>query len=282
MSLMYHHLDEGEGEWRRSYENFWQDLEYLYENGYRPISLSSYLSGHIDLPEGMSPVILTFDDGLSSHLRWVDDVVGEPHPQTVVGILCEFSRQHHGFEALAVFYINSPRTFYPMPREQIDESLTWLIEQGFELGNHTHWHADLSSLPDDEVQKVIANTEAMITEAVPGYQLQSLALPFGLWPPNRELAFAGSWRDASNQHEAVMLVGAEPAPSPLSHRFDPRMTPRIQATSQELGRWFGEMEADPQTRYVSDGDPLTVSIPAGQKASVDPDILRDRMIREVE
>ncbi|MFO8060018.1 MAG: hypothetical protein R6U70_05120, partial [Bacillota bacterium] len=70
MILMYHDLGEGEGEgeWRRSRENFRRDLEYLWENGYRPVSLSDYLSGEIDLPEGMSPVILTFDDGLSSQL----------------------------------------------------------------------------------------------------------------------------------------------------------------------------------------------------------------------
>ena len=281
MVLMYHHLGEEEGQWRRSYDNFWADLEYLYENGYRPVSLASYLSGNIDLPRGMSPVVLTFDDGLSSQLSWVDGIVGKPDPQTAVGMLLEFAEKHPGFEPRGVFYLNSPRPFHPMPGDQIAETLNWMVEKGFELGNHTHWHANLRELPDGEVQKVIAATEKMITDAVPGYEVQSLSLPFGLWPQQPDLAVRGSHGQISYDHDAVMLVGARPASSPFSEHFAPRNMPRIQASSAVLTRWFEEMEQNPDRRYVSDGNTQTVTVPAGKEDEVCSESVDNRTLRIV-
>ncbi len=280
--LMYHDIGGEEGEWRRTHDNFWGDLEYLWENGYRPVTLASYLSGEIDLPEGMTPVVLTFDDGLSSHLAWKDGEVGNSKPDTAVGMLLEFSAAHPGFDAHAVFYVNSPRPFHPMPQEDVAESLQWLVSEGFEIGNHTHYHANLGNLSDEEVMRVVALTEAMITDSVPDYRVQSLALPYGVLPRNRELAHRGVFDGISYDYDAVLLVGAEPAPSPFSVRFAPLRLPRVRASSDELERWYAEMQQNPLRRYVSDGDPDTVAVPEAWADRLDEDALGSRSVRWIE
>ena len=63
MVLMYHSIGEPEAEWRRTPENFRADLEYLYQSGYRPISLTDYVTGNITTEAGFTPIVLTFDDG---------------------------------------------------------------------------------------------------------------------------------------------------------------------------------------------------------------------------
>src|SRR5689334_1757587 len=60
--LEYHEISSKEKWMMRSIPNFRHDLERLYKEGYRPISMKEYLDNRIDLPAGMSPVLLTFDD----------------------------------------------------------------------------------------------------------------------------------------------------------------------------------------------------------------------------
>ena len=58
-----------------------------------------------------------------------------------------------------------------------------------------------------------------------------------------------------------MLVGANPAKSPISSEFDPYETARIQAFDEELDTWFQVFQENPDMLYVSDGDPDVVTIP---------------------
>jgi hypothetical protein len=58
------------------------------------------------------------------------------------------------------------------------------------------------------------------------------------------------------------MVGAEPAPSPFDKRRDLLWTPRIRGSGDQLVKWFGDyFEKNPSLRYISDGDPNTVTIP---------------------
>ncbi len=62
--VMYHKFSEKESdEWTRSYDNFYQDLKYLYEHNYRSVSLNDYLNNSMKVPVGCTPIIFTFDDG---------------------------------------------------------------------------------------------------------------------------------------------------------------------------------------------------------------------------
>ncbi|MFO7941882.1 MAG: xylanase [Bacillota bacterium] len=268
--LMYHHFGHEEDAWTRTFENFAADLSYLYNNGYRPITLDSYVSGRIDLPEGMTPVVLTFDDGLSSQLRWVDGTVGSPDPESAVGVMLDFAESNPGFESRGIFYINSPRPFSPMPPEDMPATLSWLTERGFELGNHTHHHANLGELGTvEDIERAIGMTHRMVLDAARGCEMASLSLPYGIWPPQREAVHDGEFEGTSYRYDSIMLVGAEPAPSPYSTDFSPLETPRIRASGDQWDLWFGEFENNPSRRYVSDGDPDTVTIPASLAHKLD-------------
>ena len=56
---MYHKFAiEEKDEWTRSYDNFYKDLEYLYEHNYVSISLNDYLNNNIKVPLGKHQLYL--------------------------------------------------------------------------------------------------------------------------------------------------------------------------------------------------------------------------------
>jgi len=97
--------------------------------------------------------------------------------------------------------------------------------------------------------------------------VDTLALPFGISPRNRALAEDGESGGVKYHNRAVLLVGANPAPSPCSIKFNPLRLPRIQAYSGPLGSdyWLKLFHDRPKLRYISDGDPATVSVPEDRR-----------------
>jgi peptidoglycan/xylan/chitin deacetylase (PgdA/CDA1 family) len=146
-----------------------------------------------------------------------------------------------------------------------------LVRLGFELGDHTHDHVPLNTLGAGDAQREIVQGAQVITSAVPGYEIRTLALPLGALPKPASLALHGSWGGHSYRFDAVFLAGAEPAPSPYSKRFDPGAVPRIRSSHLPwTGKadytaqfWLRRLEAHPELRYVSDGDPERISFPSG-------------------
>jgi hypothetical protein len=67
-----------------------------------------------------------------------------------------------------------------------------------------------------------------------------------------------------------VLVGANPSPSPFSRDFDSVKIPRIRAAGRSeenfITYWLDKLEAG--GRYVSDGDPDTITVPADAGSSV--------------
>src|SRR5215212_6334041 len=60
--LEYHRIGNNEGEWVRSEAHFRNDLQMLWDRGYRPVTMRDVANGNINLPEGTSPVVFVFDD----------------------------------------------------------------------------------------------------------------------------------------------------------------------------------------------------------------------------
>ena len=157
-------------------------------------------------------------------------------------------------------------------------ALRWLTRNGFEIGNHTHDHIPLRGLADDQVRKQLATGAEAIREVLPNYRIRSMSLPLGSLPKNSRLAVSGSWRDKQYGPYAVLLVGANPAPSPFSSTFDRAAIPRIRTShagwdgevDYAFAYWMQYFEQNPRARYVSDGDPRTVVVPKGATARVAP------------
>lgn len=271
--VLEYHLIGAEGRWGRSPENFRADLELLYARGYRPISLRDLAAGDIDLPAGTSPVVFTFDDASPGQFSYLEDN-GELRidPRSAVGIWLDFARDRPEWTNKAVFCMLSGaeagRSFFG--DKGIDGQKTawrhrkvaFLAEQGFELCNHTLWHANLARYGDDMVQEQIARLQLAVDSAVPGYRMRSFALPLGEWPKNRELAARGSWTDpatgktTSYEHDVVLLVAGGPTRSPHDPEYDGQRVMRVQVYADELTKVLDRLDRD-GTRYVSDGNPAT-------------------------
>ena len=267
--LMFHQvLPDGGGDYDLTPAEFERELERLYQEGYRPVKASDLVNGTLDVPRGTTPVVLTFDDATSNQAALLDD--GSIDPNTAVGIMLRFARTHPGFEPAGTFYVIRE----PFAAEgRTGELMRKLVSLGFEFGNHTRDHLDLANLGAEEVRQQIVLDNRVIHDAVPDADVETMALPFGVDPLDPGLALAGSWDGERYEFKGVMLVGAEPAPSPFTKAFEPGAIPRIRSTpdrSVENGSadWLDRLRSRPELRYVSDGDPTVITVPADRKTDI--------------
>ncbi|MGQ0712488.1 MAG: polysaccharide deacetylase family protein [Gemmatimonadaceae bacterium] len=268
--LEYHLVGSKEARWEREHTRFRRDLELLYERGYRPITVADLVERRIDLPKGLSPVVFTFDDASPSQFRYIErngELVVDS--TSAIGIWLDFQKTHPDWESKATFCVLSgaeagraffgDRNIEGQKTAWRHEKIRFLAERGFELCNHTLWHAQLSRYEDTVVQEQIARLALAVDSAVPGYTIRTLALPLGAWPKNAALAAQGSWTDKRTQrtvaydHAAVLLVAGGPVPSPFDRAFDPLRLERVQVVGNSLERTLEWLEKAGR-RYVSDGN----------------------------
>ncbi len=251
--VMYHRLlADGGGDYDLTPDQFRAELTRLYRDHYRPVTASALVTGKIDLPRGASPVVLTFDDSSTSQAALLED--GRIDPDSMVGIMLEFARDHPDFRPTGTLYLNR-QPFGDDPRAA--ELARRLLALGFELGNHTLDHARLDELTDEGVQREIVLGNRLIRDLVPDASVQTIALPYGLLPIRRKLALQGSWNGESYRFAGAFLAGAEPSPSPAADDFEPMEIPRIRTDPRDLPNgssdWLARLKASPELRYVSDG-----------------------------
>jgi peptidoglycan/xylan/chitin deacetylase (PgdA/CDA1 family) len=156
--------------------------------------------------------------------------------------------------------------------------LRWLVAHGFELGDHTYDHIPLNTLDATKVQQELVRGAQVITKAVPGYRIRTMALPLGALPHPRSLAVRGSWNGVSYGPFAVLLDGAQPAPSPYSTKWDAGAIPRIRSSQLPWhgesdftwNMWLRQLTDNLSIRYVSDGDPKHVTFPRDESSALAP------------
>ena len=272
MILEYHTIDQPEHRWTRTPENFRKDLQRLWERGYRTVALTDYIDGRIALPAGTSPVIFTFDDSSPGQFRYVqkgNDWVIDP--ECGIGILEAFAREHPGFGHAATFYVlpgaNPPNRLFNQP-ELATRKLQYLVSQGYEIGNHSLWHAELGRYPEAVVREQLAGAQEWVQRHVPGYRFRSLALPLGSYPKELGWALSGEAKGMKYKHDAILMVAGGAAPSPYARNFDPNRLPRIQAVGPDLDYWITYFDRNPGERYVSDGDAATITVASGNTGKV--------------
>lgn len=283
MVLEYHRLGTPEGEFYRSAENFANDLRLLYDAGYRPITVRQMLSGEMDLPRGTTPVVFTIDDSSQGQFYFLDD--GSIDPESMVGMWDAFQRENPGWTGGATWCVlpaaDHPSNFFgelpsrEIPRDEreqrIRRKVDYLVANGHEICNHTLYHARLDRARDDaQVQEWIGRGEDSIQVYLPDdYEIVTLALPLGMWPANRELAWQGSYRDREYAYAGILEVTGGPNESPFDVKFDPRSIKRVIVAPGVLERHLANYDRNPSTRYVSDGIPGVISVPEGWRERVD-------------
>jgi len=284
MILEYHKIDYPEERWTRTPENFRRDLETLYARGYRLQSLNGLVEGRITVPAGTTPVVLTFDDSSAGQFRYVEhNGTLEIDPKSGVGVLEAFIREKPDFGRAGTFFVlpgaKAPNNLFNQPEHE-GRKLRWLVEQGYELGNHTLWHANLGKYDEATVRAQLAEAQVWVQRHVPQYRFRSLALPHGVYPKEVGWALTGTAKGTTYRHEAILMVAGGAAPSPFARSFDAVRLPRIQAIEHDLKFWLNHFDRTPEDRYISDGNPDTLTFPAAQKDRLRPEIPRTLKVVE--
>jgi Polysaccharide deacetylase len=252
----------------RTAASYRADLEETYKLGYRPITITQMLDKDWrDVPTGMAPVVFVFDDASDSQFRYLEQngklVID---PTSAVGIWLDFAKTHPSWKNRAVFcmlnggaaghnFFGDNPKFGGQKKEWRFQKVKWLADQGFELCSHTLWHAKLSQYPDAVVQEQIARNVMGIDSAVAGYKVRTMALPYGLWPKNRPLAWQGSWTNPktgqthSYKFDAVLEVAGGPALSPYDPKFNAHSINRIEAIGDDIVKALTRLEST-KSRFV--------------------------------
>lgn len=267
--LEYHLIGERESRWSRNWQRFARDLELLHARGYRPITVRQLVRGEINLPAGLSPVVITFDDASPGQFRYLDEHgVLRVDPTSAVGIWDAFAMRHPEWKGRGVFCvltaadeghalfgdkgIQGQRAAWRLPK------VRYLVEQGHELCNHTLWHANLAQMSSAVAQEQIARAQLALDSAVSGYAPRTFALPLGQWPADRSILRRGSWTDPRTKRvvryefDAILMVAGGPARSPKDPAFDPLQIPRVQVFGDELEQLLDRLDRE-GVRFVSAG-----------------------------
>jgi len=285
MVLMYHIIGDKEDEWERTKDNFRNDLKTLYDDGYYLVTARDFVTGNMDVPTGKTPVILTFDDSTEGHFRFIEKENGEliADPDSAVGIIENFAKEHPDFGQAASFYV-----FYPVPFRQNDHpewrqlKYEYLTNLGMEIGNHTFGHDFLNKLNDEEVQQTLVKNIQATQALLPNYSVDTFALTYGIYPKNKDFAASGVHNGFQYNHKGVFLVGSNPSPSPFSIDFNSIGIPRIRAASvpeDYFNQWIEYFRNHPERRYISDGDNTTITVPNDLENLINNDSLGDKKIR---
>ena len=259
--LEYHVIaDTVKNMWYVKRDDFKRHLQLLYDRGYRPVTMKQMLDKDFsELAPGLSPVVFTFDDASPEQFSYIErNGRLEIDPNSVVGIWTEFQRRHPDWKSRAVFCtLNGAgeghnffgdKNIQGQKTEWRHQKVKWLADQGHEICNHTLWHAQLSKYPDAFVQEQIARGQMGIDSAVPGYKVRTFALPQGLWPKNRALAWKGSWTDpkskrtVSYEYDAVLQVAGGPSRSPNDPKFNAHAITRVIVTGKELEKMLDQLD----------------------------------------
>lgn len=257
--------------YQRTIESFINDLEFYYNEGYRMVRLNDYVNGMIDVEMGKSPIILTFDDGLTNNIK-VTGLDEEGNiiidPNSAVGVLESFKKKYPDYNVTATFFVNSGLFRQYEYNEKI---LNWLVDNGYDIGNHSYTHPDFTKISSKEVEEEIGKIYNLLDKYVEGKYVNIVALPYGSPYKKSHENFSHVLNSTYNgkQYETIstLQVGWESNYSPFSTSFDKTFIKRIRAydnngTNFDIEYSFGKIK---NTKYISDGDVNTIVIPGETK-----------------
>ena len=252
--------------YNRTSKAFREDLEFYYNNGYRMIRLSDYVNGIIDVELGLSPIILTFDDGNKNNFNVLgrnDDGSLIIDPECAVGILEDFKKSHPDMHVTATFFLMEGLF---NQKEYNKEIMEYLIDNGYDIGNHTTIHPDFTEISTTKTREVVGKMYQKLDSVIPDKYVKIVALPFGSpykkTHANYPYILKGEYDGYKYETEAALRVGWEPELSPFNKDFDKTFLKRCRAYDNngkefDIESVFNNLE---KTRYISDGDKKSIVI----------------------
>lgn len=260
--------------YNRTVDAFKKDLEFYYKNGYRMIRLIDYINGDIDTELGKSPIVLTFDDGNKNNFH----VLGKDEngklkidPDCAIGILEEFKKKYPDFDVTATFFLMD-NLFNQS--EYDEEKLKWLVENGYDVGNHTKNHINYKNATSLEAQNATGYMYEKLEKIIPGKYVKIVALPFGSpyekTHENFQYVLKGSYNGKEYETVGALRVGWMPEVSPYHTKFDPTFMKRVRAYDNNGKEFDIEMvfKGLESSKYISDGDRDTVVVSNSKKDNI--------------
>ena len=260
--------------YQRISEAFINDLEFYYQNGYRMIRLTDYIDGNISVELGKSPIILTFDDGLANNITvtGLDDegnIIIDPN--CAVGILESFKEKYPDFNVTATFFVNGGLFGQ---QDYNDKILNWLVDNGYDIGNHTYSHVDFTKADSIRTQNEVGSLYEILDSMIPGKYVNIIALPFGspysFGHENMNYIFNSTYNGKQYETKAALRVGWKAEASPYSVDFNPKFLKRIRAYDNDGIEFDIKMNFEllENSRYISDGNSENIVIPEEKSSLV--------------
>lgn len=262
--------------YNRTSEAFEADLRGYYQQGYRMMRLTDFVDGYIDVEFGYSPLILTFDDGIRDVVLegWNDDGSPKFDPTCAIGILEKIKAEYPDFNVTATFFVNA--TLFGNSEEDDRKVMKWMVDNGYDIGNHTRDHVKLGGLESDEIEKQVGALYKLLEDIIPGQYVNIIALPFGSPEnisednPQYSKIFSGTYEGFSYTTKATLLCAWTRSYSPFVRDYDRTAIRRIRAYDNNGKDWDIQMnfeQLNDGKRYISDGNPETIIFPASENSS---------------
>jgi len=260
--------------YNRTAEAFRADLEFYYNEGYRMVRLIDYVNGNIDTELGKSPLILTFDDGDKTNFNVLgrnEDGSLQIDPNCAVGILEEFKKKYPDFNITATFFVMNGLFGQ---NEYNEEILKWLVDNGYDVGNHTKNHVNFRNADASKSQEEVGFMYELLESIIPGKYVNIVALPYGSpgdkSHSNFNYVLNGTYNGSEYNTISALRVGWMSEVSPFSKYFDKTFLKRIRAYDNN-GKEFditASFESLKTTKYISDGNKDNVVIPSDKESSL--------------
>jgi len=271
----------------RPISKFRSDLQWLYDHNFYVISLHDMINNHIAAPAGKHPFAITFDDSTTGQFRYLIAADGsiKIDPDSGVGVMEAFFAKHPDFGHTAFFAVIATDSMcFDWQSTQVDadqeqycgQKITWLLDHGYEVGNHTVHHVNLLNVSNDTFLAEIGGNFEWAKAKDPRAYPDILAMPFGTYPDLASKKQQRTWlRDGFTYNGVdykligVLNVGSNPSPPVDSTDWDAVFIPRIQAFDEDakvsggggFDVWFPNFESRPESLYTSDGNPDTITVP---------------------
>lgn len=152
---------------------FTEQMKYLHDNGYAPISVAQFIEGRTQndrvLPE--RPVIITFDDGFADFFTAAFPVLQQfKFPATLF---------------IVTGYVGGTSRWLRHEGEMARRMLTWdqvreIDRYGIECGGHSHLHRQLDIVSETVAANEIERSKKLLEDHL-GKQVGSFAYPHGYY-----------------------------------------------------------------------------------------------------
>ncbi|MFQ5822761.1 MAG: polysaccharide deacetylase family protein [bacterium] len=148
-------------------KRFEQQIKYLFDSGYKTISLNDYIDQNYD--NNNKTIIITFDDAYSSVYEYAFPILKKYNFIATIFVITSYVGNWN------IWDYNFLRCkFLHCTWEQLRN----LISAGWEIGSHTATHRNLKALSDSEIWHEVNNSKGLIENQIQR-NINIISYPFG-------------------------------------------------------------------------------------------------------